>query len=641
MEKEGGQSLAVAMFPEVLGVFSCTQSEAKVVSVHDVGFDKASEGSIDSLALAKIERSQRDNNMKYHDKWEDEEFLNEFNKAFVNDALVEDKLALDWEASEDRSWFVSSHALLKPSPDREQDERTEVYKAPCIDAVGGILAPIQPWSRLVFINTKSPVNCVAGLEGTEQKKYSGLEEHAHCSGVFKENEPARIRSDEDCALHPYFPSHSEEKVHQFVTANGDGAKEALLWMCTVLQATVASILNSLHPCGSASDHGTPMMGDIPTMMREMIEDALFFLGTHANHGDIENTTNVMMVRIQVDARLFLEQRRNYRSVADVVVVALNPLNLEGIRMTPVVVSFCKGYVEFEIWCQVEGKVLLNFSKNVRLILAVEAERNNVGSRVLQECVARMCDCGMDPPCMLVTSEVNSVENMQQRMDQRDSFIFHRISLKFDRKNGAAEVKPGQTHVVSLMTGQLLRPYRDRPDEGTLSVYTKFFPMIDPTFEVGHPGEFADLISVEKIGGARVTDIKNAMQRDALTVALEEEEPLCEVLPVSPHSKQISLVRLLAYYPLWLEQDEVNLNLLNTCFLNAALKVAEHVLKTLAIRWQVSKFAGSHNIFWNDRCSFGVGEREREKERWLEPQGLLNTAKKRGCGPQSLIIGKRI
>ncbi|GLJ41972.1 hypothetical protein SUGI_0868970 [Cryptomeria japonica] len=131
----------------------------------------------------------------------------------------------------------------------------------------------------------------------------------------------------------------------------------------------------------------------------------------------------------------------------------------------------------------------------------------------------MCDRGVDPPCML-----------------------------FGRKNGAAEVKPGQTHVVSLMTGQLLRPYPDRSDEGTLSVHIEFSPMADPTFEVGHLGEFADLISVEKIGGARVTDIKNAMQRDALTVALEAEEPLCEVLPVSPHSKQVSPVGLLAYYP---------------------------------------------------------------------------------------------
>ncbi|GLJ42471.1 hypothetical protein SUGI_0880180 [Cryptomeria japonica] len=80
------------------------------------------------------------------------------------------------------------------------------------------------------------------------------------------------------------------------------ADEAMLWMCAVLQATVAPILNSLHPCGSVSDHGPPMMGDIPAVMREMIEveDALFGLGTHANPGDIDNATNVMMVRMQVD-----------------------------------------------------------------------------------------------------------------------------------------------------------------------------------------------------------------------------------------------------------------------------------------------------------------------------------------------------
>ncbi|GLJ23665.1 hypothetical protein SUGI_0448100 [Cryptomeria japonica] len=43
--------------------------------------------------------------------------------------VVEDKLALDWEAPEDRSWFESCHALrielLKPRLDLEQAERTE------------------------------------------------------------------------------------------------------------------------------------------------------------------------------------------------------------------------------------------------------------------------------------------------------------------------------------------------------------------------------------------------------------------------------------------------------------------------------------------------------------------------------------
>ncbi|GLJ28204.1 hypothetical protein SUGI_0554010 [Cryptomeria japonica] len=48
------------------------------------------------------------------------------------------------------------------------------------------------------------------------------------------------------------------------------ANEEMLWMCVFLQAIVASILYSLQPCGSPSDHGPPMIGDILEMMCEMI-----------------------------------------------------------------------------------------------------------------------------------------------------------------------------------------------------------------------------------------------------------------------------------------------------------------------------------------------------------------------------------
>ncbi|GLJ16654.1 hypothetical protein SUGI_0285870 [Cryptomeria japonica] len=48
------------------------------------------------------------------------------------------------------------------------------------------------------------------------------------------------------------------------------ANEAMFWMCVVLQATVASILYSLKPCCSLSDHGPPMIGDILAVMCEMI-----------------------------------------------------------------------------------------------------------------------------------------------------------------------------------------------------------------------------------------------------------------------------------------------------------------------------------------------------------------------------------
>lgn len=44
--------------------------------------------------------------------------------------------------------------------------------------------------------------------------------------------------------------------------------------------------------------------------------------------------------------------------------------------------------------------------------------------------------------------------------------------------------------MAFVTSQLVQPYRDRPNEGTLSFYTEFSPMADPSFEAGRPGEFA-------------------------------------------------------------------------------------------------------------------------------------------------------
>lgn len=44
--------------------------------------------------------------------------------------------------------------------------------------------------------------------------------------------------------------------------------------------------------------------------------------------------------------------------------------------------------------------------------------------------------------------------------------------------------------MGFVTSQLVQPYRDRPNEGTLAIFTEFSPMADPSFEVGRPGESA-------------------------------------------------------------------------------------------------------------------------------------------------------
>ncbi|XP_024047059.1 exosome complex component RRP45A isoform X2 [Citrus clementina] len=44
--------------------------------------------------------------------------------------------------------------------------------------------------------------------------------------------------------------------------------------------------------------------------------------------------------------------------------------------------------------------------------------------------------------------------------------------------------------MGFVTSQLVQPYRDRPNEGTLSIFTEFSPMADPSFEPGRPSESA-------------------------------------------------------------------------------------------------------------------------------------------------------
>uniref|UniRef100_A0A7N0RI82 Protein ECERIFERUM 7 n=2 Tax=Kalanchoe fedtschenkoi TaxID=63787 RepID=A0A7N0RI82_KALFE len=77
-----------------------------------------------------------------------------------------------------------------------------------------------------------------------------------------------------------------------------------------------------------------------------------------------------------------------------------------------------------------------------------------------------------------------------RVDGRRPFDYRKLSIKFGREDGSSEVQLGETHVMGFVTGQLVPPYRDRPNEGSLAIYTEFSPMADPSFEAGRPGENA-------------------------------------------------------------------------------------------------------------------------------------------------------
>ncbi|WVZ62026.1 hypothetical protein U9M48_011818 [Paspalum notatum var. saurae] len=90
-----------------------------------------------------------------------------------------------------------------------------------------------------------------------------------------------------------------------------------------------------------------------------------------------------------------------------------------------------------------------------------------------------------------------------RVDGRNSFDFRTLKITLGREDGTSEVQLGETRVMAYVTAQLVQPYRDRPNEGTLAIFTEFSPMADPAFEAGHPGE-----SAIELGRSRAVDMES-------------------------------------------------------------------------------------------------------------------------------------
>ncbi|XP_062112869.1 exosome complex component RRP45B-like, partial [Humulus lupulus] len=76
------------------------------------------------------------------------------------------------------------------------------------------------------------------------------------------------------------------------------------------------------------------------------------------------------------------------------------------------------------------------------------------------------------------------------LDGRRPFDYHNLIITFGKEDGSTEVQLGQTHVMGFVTGQLVQPYRDHSNEGSLSIFTEFSPMADPSFELGRPSSAA-------------------------------------------------------------------------------------------------------------------------------------------------------
>ncbi|XP_062112711.1 exosome complex component RRP45B-like [Humulus lupulus] len=94
---------------------------------------------------------------------------------------------------------------------------------------------------------------------------------------------------------------------------------------------------------------------------------------------------------------------------------------------------------------------------------------------------------------LTVNEKKFIENVHLsnlRLDGRRPLDYRNLIITFGKEDGSAEVQLGQTHVMGFVTGQLVQPYRDCSNEGSLSIFTELSPMADPSFEPGRPSEAA-------------------------------------------------------------------------------------------------------------------------------------------------------
>jgi exosome complex component RRP45 len=79
---------------------------------------------------------------------------------------------------------------------------------------------------------------------------------------------------------------------------------------------------------------------------------------------------------------------------------------------------------------------------------------------------------------------------EQRVDGRRPFDTRRLKVRFGPNDGVCEAQLGPTRVLSSVTAELVEPFPDRPNEGSVRFSVEFSPMASPSFEAGRPSEEA-------------------------------------------------------------------------------------------------------------------------------------------------------
>ncbi|EPE04893.1 exosome complex exonuclease rrp45 [Ophiostoma piceae UAMH 11346] len=81
-----------------------------------------------------------------------------------------------------------------------------------------------------------------------------------------------------------------------------------------------------------------------------------------------------------------------------------------------------------------------------------------------------------------------------RLDGRGFDDYRPITLTLGDEYGVADVRLGNTRVLTKATAEVTVPFSDRPFDGIFNIITELSPMASPSFEAGRPNETEVLLS---------------------------------------------------------------------------------------------------------------------------------------------------
>ncbi len=119
------------------------------------------------------------------------------------------------------------------------------------------------------------------------------------------------------------------------------------------------------------------------------------------------------------------------------------------------------------------------------------------------------------------NEIIGLLNRDIRLDGRKPTEYRDVSVEYGvsrNAEGSARVKIGDTEVIAGVKLEVIKPYSDAPEDGSMMVNIELYPMSSPDFESGPPS----MLAIEL---ARITDrgIRESKAVDVKKLCIEKGE----------------------------------------------------------------------------------------------------------------------